>query len=147
MSYKPNNWILCKNEMPKLSERVLVQSKDGLCFLAILATSNYFMLCETNVEFKIDVHDIVAWASIPDSIQDVNAFEYTKWLLEREPDGKPYCLHCLNCDYDFKHIGIKVAYNYCPNCGNKMITDKIYEYINDEIVPSYKVSRGNVCIL
>lgn len=43
-----------------------------------------------------------------------------KWLLEREPDGKPYCLHCSVCDDDFSYIGIKTAWAYCPLCGAKM---------------------------
>lgn len=43
-----------------------------------------------------------------------------RWLLEREPDGKPYCFHCSVCDGDFSYIGITTAYNYCPNCGAKM---------------------------
>lgn len=43
-----------------------------------------------------------------------------RWLLEREPDGKPYCLHCSVCDGDFSNIGIMQGYDYCPNCGAKM---------------------------
>lgn len=42
---------------------------------------------------------------------------YANWILEREPDGKPYCYHCSHCDDDFHHIGIKCATKYCPNCG------------------------------
>lgn len=43
-----------------------------------------------------------------------------EWLLEREPNGKPYCFHCSVCDGDFHHIGIRVATKFCPNCGAKM---------------------------
>lgn len=43
-----------------------------------------------------------------------------KWLLEKEPNGKPYCFHCSVCDRDFHNTGIKTAYDYCPNCGSKM---------------------------
>lgn len=43
-----------------------------------------------------------------------------KWILEREPDGKPYCLHCSICDDDFSRISITTAYPYCPHCGTKM---------------------------
>lgn len=43
-----------------------------------------------------------------------------KWLLEREPNGKPYCYHCSVCDDDFHYIGITTASDYCPNCGAKM---------------------------
>lgn len=43
-----------------------------------------------------------------------------EWLLEKEPDGTPYCFHCSVCDPDFSHIGIKSATDYCPNCGAEM---------------------------
>lgn len=49
------------------------------------------------------------------------------WVLEREPDGNPFCYHCSNCDWDFSYIGIKTAYDFCPRCGVKMNTDKILE--------------------
>lgn len=45
---------------------------------------------------------------------------YAKWILEREPNGKPYCYHCSNCDSDFHNIGIKCASKYCPDCGATM---------------------------
>lgn len=45
---------------------------------------------------------------------------YANWILEREPDGKPYCYHCSHCDDDFHHIGITCASKYCPNCGATM---------------------------
>ena len=45
------------------------------------------------------------------------------WLLERTPDGKPYCFHCSICDDDFSYIGITTAYKYCPHCGAKMDGD------------------------
>lgn len=48
-----------------------------------------------------------------------------KWILEREPDGKPYCFHCSVCDPDFHYIGITVAYDYCPNCGAEMEVDNV----------------------
>lgn len=43
-----------------------------------------------------------------------------KWLLEKTPDGKPYCFHCSVCDNDFKQIENKTKTDYCPNCGAKM---------------------------
>lgn len=46
-----------------------------------------------------------------------------KWLLEREPDGTPYCFHCSVCDDDFSIIGITTKYNFCPNCGALMDKD------------------------
>ena len=53
-------------------------------------------------------------------IVDVSPVRHGRWILEREPDGKPYCFHCSVCDDDFHYIGITVAYDYCPNCGAKM---------------------------
>lgn len=46
--------------------------------------------------------------------------KHGEWILEREPNGKPFCFHCSICDNDFHYIGIKTAYNYCPHCGAKM---------------------------
>lgn len=46
--------------------------------------------------------------------------KHGKWILEREPNGKPLCFHCSVCDNDFHYVGIKTLYNYCPNCGTKM---------------------------
>lgn len=43
-----------------------------------------------------------------------------KWVLEKEPNGKPYCFHCSVCDDEFRRIDIKVKYPYCPYCGARM---------------------------
>ncbi len=43
-----------------------------------------------------------------------------RWILEREPNGKPYSFHCSVCDDDFHRIGYKITSDYCPNCGAKM---------------------------
>lgn len=51
---------------------------------------------------------------------EVEQVSHGKWILEREPNGRPYCFHCSVCDGDFHHIGIKSATKYCPNCGAKM---------------------------
>ena len=51
---------------------------------------------------------------------DVAPVVHGRWILERTPDGKPYCFHCSACDSDYHHIGITVATDYCPNCGAKM---------------------------
>ena len=51
---------------------------------------------------------------------DVREVKRGKWLLEREPDGTPYCFHCSVCDDDFSIIGITTKYNFCPNCGSAM---------------------------
>lgn len=48
---------------------------------------------------------------------EAETIKHGKWILEREPDGKPYCYHCSVCDPDFHYIGIAVAYDYCPLCG------------------------------
>ena len=45
---------------------------------------------------------------------------YAHWILEREPNGNPYCYHCSHCDADFHNIGIKCASKYCPDCGATM---------------------------
>lgn len=45
---------------------------------------------------------------------------YAHWILEREPNGNPYCYHCSHCDSDFHNIGIKCASRYCPDCGATM---------------------------
>ena len=50
---------------------------------------------------------------------DVVEVRRGKWILEREPDGTPYCFHCSVCD-DCYRIGFVTRYNYCPNCGSKM---------------------------
>lgn len=50
-----------------------------------------------------------------------------RWMLERRPDGTPYCLHCSECDPDFAVIRNKGATGYCPDCGAKMETDRVYE--------------------
>nr|DAG47948.1 MAG TPA: DNA-directed RNA polymerase [Caudoviricetes sp.] len=51
---------------------------------------------------------------------DVAPVVHGQWILEREPNGKPYCFHCSVCDSDYHCIGIVVASDYCPNCGAKM---------------------------
>lgn len=66
-------------------------------------------------EMVVDVRDI---EDAPAA--DVAPVRHGRWLLEREPDGKPFCFHCSVCDSDFHYIGITVAYDYCPNCGAKM---------------------------
>ena len=55
-----------------------------------------------------------------DHLIEVESVRHGRWILEREPDGKPYCFHCSVCDDDFHYIGITAVYNYCPNCGAKM---------------------------
>lgn len=52
--------------------------------------------------------------------EDVQEVKHGKWILEKEPNGKPYCFHCSVCDDDFHHVGIHCATDFCPNCGAKM---------------------------
>lgn len=54
------------------------------------------------------------------STADVVEVKHGEWILEKEPDGTPYCFHCSVCDDDFRRIDIKVKYPYCPCCGSKM---------------------------
>ena len=54
------------------------------------------------------------------------------WVLEREPNGKPYCLHCSVCDDDFHHISIETAFDYCPHCGAKMDNERIRERLDEK---------------
>ncbi len=51
---------------------------------------------------------------------DVRPVVRGKWVLEYEPNGKPYCFHCSVCDGDFHYIGITTKYDFCPNCGADM---------------------------
>jgi len=62
------------------------------------------------------VHTLINKAPTIDAVPVVHGH----WILEREPDGTPYCLHCSECDDDFHNIAIKSATRYCPNCGAKM---------------------------
>ena len=64
---------------------------------------------------------LVYWDDIEAApIVDAVEVMHGRWILEREPNGKPYCFHCSVCDSDFQRIGIVVASDYCPNCGAKM---------------------------
>ena len=53
-------------------------------------------------------------------VDDVQPVVRGKWVLEYEPNGKPYCFHCSVCDGDFHYIGITTKYDFCPNCGADM---------------------------
>ena len=58
---------------------------------------------------------------------DVAEVRHGRWILEREPDGTPYCFHCSVCDNDFHHIGIMTATDYCPHCGARMDEEDEHE--------------------
>ena len=53
-------------------------------------------------------------------VADVREVRHGRWLLEREPDGTPYCFHCSVCDEDFVRTSVKSAYPICPWCGAEM---------------------------
>ena len=55
---------------------------------------------------------------------DVVPVKHGKWILQREPDGTPYCFHCSICDDDFHRIGVRTTHNYCPHCGARMDAKK-----------------------
>ena len=75
---------------------------------------------------KGTIQEAIKMVSFPEYTPsaDVAPVRHGRWILEREPDGKPYCFHCSVCDDDFHHIGIVTASDYCPNCGAKMDGDK-----------------------
>jgi len=62
---------------------------------------------------------------IVESIPSANVAErkHGEWILEYEPNGKPYCFHCSVCDGDFHYIDITTAYPFCPHCGAEMEVD------------------------
>lgn len=51
---------------------------------------------------------------------DVVEVWHGHWILEKEPNGEPYCFHCSVCDEDFRRIDIRAQTPYCPHCGAKM---------------------------
>lgn len=51
---------------------------------------------------------------------DVVEVKHGEWIVEQNPDGTPYCLHCSVCDDDFSKIGITSYTDYCPYYGAKM---------------------------
>ena len=43
---------------------------------------------------------------------DVAPVVHAHWILLREPNGKPYCFSCSNCDFRTKS-----GLNFCGDCG------------------------------
>ena len=91
-------------------------------------TAHFDLAIEEAIKFGGDVgkHAVLLFETMRkelDSIPaaDVVEVRHGRWLLERTPDGKPYCFHCSVCDDDFHHIGIMTVYDYCPNCGAYMM--------------------------
>ena len=88
---------------------------------AALEATTYNPLVEPNPTDIIYLTLITAQKNIRKiPAADVAPVVHGEWILEREPNGKPYCFHCSACDGDFHYIGITVKYDYCPNCGAKM---------------------------
>ena len=54
------------------------------------------------------------------------------WVLETEPDGKPYSYRCSVCGNDFHYIGITGASDYCPDCGAEMINAAVSRFDSKE---------------
>jgi hypothetical protein len=79
---------------------------------------------DTNFCAVVQNYTLLSAPQIPASNPEPS--EEGHWILEREPDGKPYCLHCSECDSDFSYIGINTAYAYCPLCGIKMNEKEIF---------------------
>ena len=86
----------------------------------------------TNGKHSSEAKAIESWNKRAYSEQDLPTIEiepvrHGRWILERKPDGTPYCLHCSECDPDFAVMYNGVATDYCPDCGVKMETDRVYE--------------------
>lgn len=62
----------------------------------------------------------LVWLIEQEPPADVRPVVRGKWVLEYEPNGKPYCFHCSVCNGDFHYIGITTKYDFCPNCGADM---------------------------
>jgi hypothetical protein len=65
-------------------------------------------------------HDYFIKLSDIRSMPAIDTERHAHWILEKQPDGTPYCYHCSRCDSDFSRLGIKTAYDYCQYCGCKM---------------------------
>ncbi len=51
-----------------------------------------------------------------------------KWWIERDKERCVDPYHCGNCDIYGSYIGYSRISKYCPRCGIKMDTSKVYEY-------------------
>lgn len=49
-----------------------------------------------------------------------------RWIIERQSDGKLYCIHCSICDSNFHITSNKVATRFCPDCGHRMIEWRLF---------------------
>ena len=60
---------------------------------------------------KYDASDF-EWAAYQVQTAGYRKVEQGEWILEREPNGKPYYFHCSVCDKESK-----TGTDFCPNCG------------------------------
>ena len=95
-----------------------IKREDVLKTLKDLCNDKFTLMdwYEYYIKSLIDVEDKVK--QIPSA--DVVEVKHGKWILEYEPNGKPYCFHCSVCDGDFHYIDITTAYPFCPHCGAEM---------------------------
>ena len=100
----------------------LIDCDDLLIRLYDLADAKYTVTNWTQAFYDItDEIKNSPWVEPEDFVR------HGKWLLEREPTGKPYCFHCSACDSDFSRISIVSATPFCPWCGAKMDEEKTDE--------------------
>ncbi len=120
-AYKALNTLLKRNNICKAWSDLLDLLRHLPLLKGILGTPNNYNkgLCDG---LSLAINEI---KNLPAA--DVCPEEHGKWLLEREPDGTPYCYHCSVCDDGFRHISITTAYAYCPFCGAKMDNERVYE--------------------
>ena len=96
--------------------------------VAIKKFENYRRDCEEeNDERAAQIFEDCVSELMAIPAADVAEVKHGRWILEREPDGTPYCFHCSVCDNDFHHIGIMTAIDYCPNCGARMDKEDEHE--------------------
>lgn len=75
----------------------------------------------SNTEVLEKINEIIE--AVNELSREADECEYGPWghwILEKGPDGKPYCLHCSVCDSDFRRVDVMTAYPYCPYCGTRM---------------------------
>lgn len=100
----------------------LIRLEDALSVCSAYCPDDYGSCSKSGHDLREMLDELEALPTI-----EADPVRHGRWILEREPDGTPYCLHCSECDPDFAVMYNVVATNYCPDCGAKMETDRIYE--------------------
>lgn len=87
-----------------------------------LTEQNGAKFCRKKKESVANWEIVERLAELEDKIEQGTLIEQNQgeWLLEKTPDGKPYCFHCSVCDSNFRQVGNKTKTDYCPDCGAKM---------------------------